>query len=278
MSHKSLFERMEREIDFKREIEKFEGVICTEVNAGTTIEQVFEHFFRKWKHRDSYMSLSELRHEFAFDFQTQLNLNKRIRNVDAVDFFQYCELMANLALSLSEHIQYNGLSDKLQSVLETMQLDLAKVNHRFFGRGDGRTIVIEINSATTAVSEIVEPVLSDKIIEYNHYLLRGDLAKKREILRALAHKFEAIIPALKQINAPLEDKASYLLNTMNIRHNNKDKTSKHYKPIVEKISEADLEHWYDETYQTLLFAILAVDQAARNQSIDELKAKISEFK
>jgi len=95
-------------------------------------------------------------------------------------------------------------------------------------------------------------------------------------LRALSHKYDAIKPTLKGISPGLEDKASFLLNNLNIRHNNRDKQSKDYKRFVADMTESELEHWYDETYQTLLYALLSVDQVARNQTIDELKTQISE--
>lgn len=278
MDHKSLFERMERKIDLQREIKKFDNVICVEKVGYYSIGNVFEKFFREWKHRYNYMSMQELRSELRFDFQKQLVIKKVIRSINTSDFFQYCELIANLSLALAGHISEYHLAEKLTALLTTMQLDLAELNHRFETQSDERTIVIEINPAATAVSETLEPEVADKVIEYNHYLLRGDLVKKREILRTLAHKYDAKKPVFKEINKALADKISFLLNNMNIRHNNQDPTSPDFIKYVAELTETSLEHWYDETYQTLLFALLAVDQVARNQTIDELKAQISETK
>jgi hypothetical protein len=194
------------------------------------------------------------------------------------DFFTFSELIANLTDSFFKEIKNHFLDSKLEAIMTTLSLDLEMMNHHFKRLDDNRIIVVETNPAATAVSELVEPDLSDKIIEYNHYMLRGDLAKKREILRALSHRYDAIKPTLKGINSAIEDKASFLLNNLNIRHNNKDKQSKDYRKFIAGMSDTDLEHWYDETYQTILFALLAVDQFARNQAIDALKTKISEDK
>ena len=278
MSHKSLFERMEREIDLTNEYLKLDTAICKETNGYASINYVFEQNFRSWKFRSNYMSLEELRIELGL-YLSKYHPDYRTKNkLSAIDFFTYCELIANLGNSFIESLKANNLKGKAEEVITTLRLDLEMMNHHFKKLDDGRIIVVETNPAATAVSEIVEPDLSDKIIEYNHYLLRGDLAKKREILRALSHKYDAIKPTLKGINSGLEDKSSFLLNNLNIRHNNKDKQSKDYRKFIADMSDADLEHWYDETYQTLLFAILAVDQVARNQAIDELKVKISEIK
>lgn len=278
MNHKSLFERMEREIDLTKEYLKLDTIICNETVSYISINNIFEENFRNWKFRSNYLSLEELRRELGL-YLSKYKPNPRTSNVmSANDFFTFSELIANLSDSFIGEISDHFLYEKLNAVIATLRLDLEMMNCHFKKLDDSRIIVVETNPAATAVSEIVEPDLSDKIIEYNHYLLRGDLARKREILRAFSHKYDAIKPTLKSINSGLEDKTSFLLNNLNIRHNNKDKQSKDYRKFVDSMSDTDLEHWYDETYQTLLFSILAVDQVARNQAIDELKKKISETK
>lgn len=278
MSRKSLFERMEREIDLTQEYLKLDTIICKEEIYHVSIEDVFEECFRRWKFRSNYLSLEELRIELGLYISKYQRESRSGITLNANDFFTYCELIANLSTSFPREISDKHLHGKLEAVIATLRLDLEMLNHRFQKCDDGRIIVVEINPTATAACEIVDPDLSDKIIEYNHYLLRGDLANKREILRALSHKFDAIKPSLKSINSGLEDKTSFLLNNLNIRHNNRDKQSKDYRKFVAEMSDSDLEHWYDETYQTLLFAILAVDQVARNQAINDLKTRITEAK
>jgi len=278
MSHKSLFERMEREIDLTKEYLKLDTAVCKETIGYTSINDVFEQYFRRWKFRSNYLSLEELRRELGLYISNYHPDYRTGNKLDANDFFTYCELIANLGNSFIAELAEQNLKTKMEAIITTLRLDLEMMNCHFKKLDDSRIIVVETNPAATAVSEIVEPDLSDKIIEYNHYLLRGDLARKREILRALSHKYDAIKPTLKSINSGLEDKTSFLLNNLNIRHNNKDNQSKDYKKFVAGMSDTSLEHWYDETYQTLLFAILAVDQVARNQAIDDLKSNICEGK
>ncbi len=279
MSRISLFERIQqRKLDLTEEYIKLDTVICSESVGGSTIEQIFEFYFREWEFRGNYLSLQEMRDDFGLNIENFAFGFKINRKISEDLFFIYSELIANLGLAFANQLDKYDLYKKYSAVLSTVRLDIENINYSFKELASGQVIVAEINPAATAVSEIVEPDLSDKIIEYNHYLLRGDLAKKREILLALAHKLEAVRPQLKQINRSLEDNASYLLNTINIRHNNKDDTSKYYNAFVATMSDADLEHWYDETYQTLLFALLAVEQVDRNRAIDELKSKISKDK
>ena len=277
MSRMSIFERLQPKVDLTVEYLKLDKVICGERTGHGTINDIFARNFRNWNYRNNFLSLQELRDELGLNIQNFEPVEGYVyKKIGENDFLLFCELFANLGDSFAGEIQYAGLAEKYRDVFDTMKIDLAVLNYSFRRLDDGRIIVVETNPAATAASEIVDPDLSDKIIEYNHYLLRGDLAKKREILRALSHKYDAIKPSLKSINSGLEDKSSFLLNNLNIRHNNKDKQSKDYRKFVADMSDSDLERWYDETYQTILFALLAVDQIARNQAIDELKVKISE--
>ena len=51
------------------------------------------------------------------------------------------------------------------------------------------TFVPKMPEAIT-VSEIVSPDISYKVLEYNHYTMKGDIARKRETLRILADQLE----------------------------------------------------------------------------------------
>ncbi|MEA4949951.1 MAG: hypothetical protein VB068_09935 [Petrimonas sp.] len=271
----SIFERLQPRVDLTVEYLKLDKAICNEKDRyGTTINGILAQNFRSWKYRGNYMSLQELRGELGLNIENFEPVSGYVyKQINENDFFLFCELFSNLCDAFAEKIEHAGFTENFIDIFTTMQTDLAVLNYSVQRLLDGRLVIVETNPAATAVSKTAEPDLSDKIIEYNHYLLRGDLAKKREILRALSHKFDAIKSSLKSINSGLEDKASFLLNNLNIRHNNKDMQSKDYRKFVDDMSDDDLEHWYDETYQTLLFAILAVDQVARNQAIDELKTK-----
>lgn len=132
-----------------------------------------------------------------------------------------------------------------------------------------RVLLLEKNAAATAAAEITPPEISNKIIEYNHFLLKGNIEEKRKILLVLADKFEPMKNELKKVDAILEDNIRYLLNKMNIRHNNKE--GKNASEYVANLTDEELESWYDETYQMLLLSILELDNIERNKKVKELK-------
>lgn len=103
-------------------------------------------------------------------------------------------------------------------------------------------------------------------------MLKGNIEEKRKILLALADKFEPVKNELKKVDAILEDNIRYLLNKMNIRHNNKE--GKNALGYVANLTDEELESWYDETYQMLLLSILELDNIERNKKVKELKRMI----
>ena len=135
--------------------------------------------------------------------------------------------------------------------------------------------IVEKNAATTAVADKYsdkEPDLSFKVIEYNHFLLRGNIDRKREILCTIASKFEAVRPLLKSSGfKELESDAGFLVNNLNIRHNNTDAQSRSHIPHVANMRPDELEKWYDKTYDVLLLTLLASDFSAQHKDILNLR-------
>ena len=136
-------------------------------------------------------------------------------------------------------------------------------------------LVVEDNPAITAVAEIVKPKLSLDVLKYNHHTLRGEIDKKKAILLALGAELEPKRKALSEVNRGLEDDIFFMLNNLNLRHNNISSDDKNYKEFVSKMEVKTLENWYDELYQMMLLALLEIDQIERNSRVKTLKADIN---
>lgn len=65
-----------------------------------------------------------------------------------------------------------------------------------------------------------------------------------------------------------------MLNNLNIRHNNRSVGDKYYKEYVAKMSESELEEWYDKVYQEILLANLLLDDENDKIKIKELRRNI----
>ena len=129
------------------------------------------------------------------------------------------------------------------------------------------------NPAATAVAEITDKEhIAFAILKYNHNSLRGDLEGKRQLLLSIANEYE---PLLKKPIDGFTDyfkKATFLLNNLNLRHNNK--SGKDKKQFVVDMPNKELEKWYDELYQLLLFCVLIKDNVKRKKEIEDLVKKL----
>lgn len=66
----------------------------------------------------------------------------------------------------------------------------------------------------------------------------------------------------------------YLLNSVNVRHNNADQVGKNYIHFVADMKDGDIEQWYDDMYQMCLLAFLELDHLERKERVKKLKEDI----
>ena len=112
------------------------------------------------------------------------------------------------------------------------------------------------------------------MIEYNHFMLKGNLQRKKEILLALGRALEAKRNVLKGINMSLADKIFCLYNNLNLRHNNVEQ-GKNYHKTVDEMKPKQIESWYDELYQMVLLAYLLMENEKRNNEVQKLIQQIN---
>ena len=193
-------------------------------------------------------------------------------------FLLYAETIYNL-VSIDNVIANPFIVDSVLQLKHNIEIDCERLGFEIKKTGEEKYIIVEKNAAATAVADKYadgDLAFSHKVIEYNHFLLRGNIDRKREILLAIGQKFEPIRRRLEgsPFKSVSED-ARALLNNLNIRHDNispEDKT--HYNAVVDQMPNGDLEEWYDKTYSVLLLALLADDFSALHKEIKELKAQI----
>ena len=245
------------------------------LRADETIESIIENRFRAWGKRNTFMSFAELRKHLGFSVEWRTGGRQptpvfpAARNLTIDRFFIYCEMLVNLIFDLNlTVIKWTELRCGLgptEDILQTINLDIAKANCEF-RTINGDMIICEKNPAASAVAEIVPQDLVNCVIEYNHHLLKGNLQRKKEILQALGARLEPERSRLKKFGKQVEDDLFFLLNNLNIRHNNAQK--------VAALGKTGLESWYDETYQLALLAELLLGNEARHGKVDNLKASI----
>lgn len=228
-----------------------------------------EYCFKDWKARGRCTGCEEIRE--------RLNISSRKLKytLEEEQILNYLEYVSNLIWLGNEKCitedtplddEYTYLQENVLALIEDMGYEA-----RVFEEEE-KVLLLEKDAAVTSAAEIADDDIAYEILEYNHFTLKGDIGEKKRILLLLTEKFEPTRRELGKINPTLESNIGYLLNKMNIRHNNK--VGANASDYVAHISDDELEEWYDETFQMLLLAMLESDNVSRNKRITELKQKI----
>lgn len=276
MSRQNFFERMERTIDFRKEYFKLEDIILNKPRYGcASINDEISESFCDWKYRGNFTSFLELRKHLGFEYFKDPNYrlsfvpNGKIKGIG--DFLVYCEMILNLINNLTNANMFTENKKLCKAIVDTIIFDVEKIGYEIVDK-DGKILIVQKDVAATAVADIVEPDLGDSIIQYNHHLLKGNIETKKAILKKIADALEPKRKLLKTANKTLEDDFFYMVNNMNVRHNNCEPSDeKRYREKFAKLSIQEKEKWYDEIYQEGLMAFLTLQQCERERRIADFK-------
>lgn len=283
MARKSIFDLLAERDDLGRDVARIDTLFSTEKtliekqSVGSkeyTLKTFVDIFcFESWKNRGRCIDLSDF-----LDCLDYWEHFEGAENDDVDDFLILIEIifncwkMAEIYMTQNEEIRYYK---NFYHLFDVMVECLSQYNHKaVYDEEEEQILVIEDRPEITAVAEIVEPELALSIVRYNHHSMRGDIAQKKSILLALGAELEPKRKTLEGANSGLEDGIFFMLNNLNLRHNNCSKGDKHYREFVADMDDDALEGWYDELYQMMLLAFLELDQLERNTKIKELKTNV----
>lgn len=281
MSRKNIFEMVAEVFDLPKEIVRMRRLFEQEsiVSYGfgrkaTILDYVREEGFSGWKNRGRCVDVEDFLAllDYKVLWVTSIgDMNDLMTLIEIVYNFWY---ITNRQTSL----RYQQDSEGRNFLLLKKILDecLAQYNYKgeYFPYLE-QLIVIEDKPEATAVAEIVNNDLSYKVLRYNHYMLKGDLKAKKDILLALGADLEPKRKQIQTIDKDLEDGIFYILNNLNLRHNNTVEGDKYYRQVMVDMDSATLEGWYDELYQMMLLAYLQLDQAERKLRVKGLKQAVN---
>lgn len=158
----------------------------------------------------------------------------------------------------------------IKHIINSIDKILEKTNCKWESTEKG-IIIIENDIVTTeAIESIKDDIsLACEIMEYNRKLNKGNIERKKQILIQLAAYTEAWNKDFEDTPyKQLYKDRSFLVNEIDIRHNNKE-TSKHI--FTDGWTNIDYENWYDRTYHTLLMVIIAKNQMTISAEVNALK-------
>ena len=276
MERKHFLERLEHEIDYHREYLKLEA-FCNEIRPGAgrydSINEFIDQFFWQWEDRYTFSSFSELREHMGFATETKRGMKyyPLATEMDMNGYLSFCEMILTIISALEEKMDSSLLEVK-NAMIKTMRAVVENAGFEF--KRVGREVqVVEKNAVAIEVADKV-PELADVIIEYNHYLLKGDIDKKKIILKQIADALEPKRITLKNLQNRNTEDFFQLVNEMNIRHNNVDPLGKRYNAKFSLLSPEEQEKWYDLLYEQALGLYVVLAQQERNKMIDTYKQEI----
>ena len=272
MGRKNFFEKLESEIDFQKEYEKIESLVHQSVGFGmASIEDDIERYFKNWKYKANYLSFYEIREQLEFTYGLEGIVAVPYGYVESINvFFDYCEMIVNMICIIPDDKRLSH-EDNINEIKRLVNYDLNSLNHEI-RKVDDKYLIIQKDAAVSEVVDIVEDSLAKIILEYNHYVLKGDLERKKNILVKIANALEPKKSDIKGINNQLYKDYCYLINNMDIRHNNCDSSDKsNYNEYFYKLTPKEKEEWYDEIYQMGLLIFLLLENKERSTRITNIK-------
>lgn len=280
MSRKNIFEMVADIYDLPHELKRMrrlfekQDTISNYPYTYTVRSYVNAQGFSRWRNRGHCLDVDDFLSLFEYDKlwdSAETNIEDLFKLIEIIyNFWHIAESRTSTSYGCNDQARNFVLLKKI------MDDCLAHYNYKgkYFPELE-QLIVIEDKPEATAVAEIVKDEISYKVLRYNHYMLKGDLQAKKEILLAFGTDLEPKRGQIKEIDEKLEDGIFYILNNLHLRHNNKTEEDKHYKQAVADMDDEVLEHWYDELYQMILLAYLQLDQVERNANVKALKQIVS---
>ena len=217
--------------------------------SSESLEMFLESDFRRSRVRGTASSFKSF---FAYHAKEWMNPSLN-------GLFYYAEMMLNILDEFREkinrHPDAKSISDQIE---ENIAQILDETIHTTIRTRDGFIAIIPKDPMVATVVEDLpdtDKEAASAILEYTHVGLKGNVERKRELLRTIGHFVEPILqnPEMKKTYSWLTEELGCSLNSLHIRHNNK--AGKNANAVAQAMSDGELEECYDNTYRDVLLLI-----------------------
>lgn len=250
------------EVDVNFELQKLNNLFIQDCcfhrrKSYSLHDLVAENFAKYYKRREHFLSLQEL---LSAIYRECFNISKFDK------YFLYAEMYVDL-ISMLDNLDNQDIESQKNIIKTQIERVISSLGYKFIVVDD-RQIIVEnnvfANEAAQTVTEFADVKEALSILEYNHFSNKGNIERKKEILKKIADLLE---PWRKPLNKSNElkallkvnhdkiqalEKLFYMYNKFNIRHNNENQK-------LTRLSNREIESWYDKVYTLSLFIILGKD-------------------
>lgn len=248
--------------EYDRIYKLFYGMSKSDYSVLCMIDNAFECFPKNLIGRT--ISWEDFDYTYGFNFPQD---SEKVVIDDLITFCEYaytfCKAIMLYAEDLIDDDDHRRVLRTMQTIDECMN-DLAQMPlHR-----EDITIFVPRNPESISAAEISSPELAVSILEYHHHALKGNLAKKKAILKLLADDIEPFRTELNGINKSFSSAFFQMLQKF-VRHNNDDNN------YISSLSDKEKEAYYDDIYQMWLLAKLELDNVERMQRVKKTLGAIN---
>lgn len=276
MSRQNIFEISKNKYNIVKEMNKIKNLyndkLCytktsnyygNEEKKFYTVENIVDKYcIYTWKQRGSYLNCKEIRNTLEIPEQ----YTNYTSSDDIIKSLEYYVNIFTLFIDKKPKDVY--VTNTFNMVIQNILILLKHINYKhIFIPKEEKILLIPKNPEATAVAEISSEETALAILKYNHSSLKGNLEEKRKLLYQIALEYEPLLKTQIDGYKDFFSKTNALLNNLNIRHNNK--ATENNKNKVIDLDEQELEKWYDELYQLLLFCVLIEDNVKRKDKVNE---------
>lgn len=250
-------------IDIADEYNKLYILFYDEYTRGMSIAQIISKDFKHYQYRNTCLSLEEFNKQYGFQFS---RFPEELLDVEyLMRFYEYVHniLYFYYGSDLERYgIDKGFLLNQIMRVVSAVDY-VKSLDHDIPIFVPRDTCAIEVSKSGAIPAE-----LSYKVLAYNHYSYKGNLAEKREVLQVFANILEARREELKQINNSLASTLFFSFNNFDIRHNNAENDG---RSTFQTLSADKKEKAYDKVYRLCLLAFMELDYRPCIKELDALK-------
>ena len=232
------------------------------VSLAEQLSASMQFFPNSFKHRA--ITLDDFNDVFGFKFSPP---NESVTEGELISYCEYIvTLCDHLWVYAEDELEDDSdfLRDDLFQTIESCMDELGLMA----AKRDNITIFVNKDPTVTAVAEMVDESLSYDVKSYIHKQTKGNLQRKKTILKFLADDIEPERTKLRGINRTLEGNLFQMLQKF-VRHNNEE------NPYIKGLSSDELETCYDDIYQMWLLAKLEIDNLERKKRVEATLRQIN---
>lgn len=236
----------------------------------TLEEYVNQLYFTGWNLRGTFLSIDEMRD--GLGITKEIFESERISEDTALDFCQYA---ANINMRVKDtiskcRIAYIRDENYLKMIDDNLTFLLERLGAHFMIDPKTREIFIVYNDELSSVVASDFPEIKHSLAEYKKIDNRGDLKRKGEILCTFFKRLEMEEAKLKGTSYKgLYENTTFLFNTIGARHwVEEDKVASKTFMLM---SPAELEKWYDKTFDMFLSCMVISRYLAIKGEIEAIR-------